>query len=60
MHDLLSFKELRIEALQKEVSRLNAVNDKYETFIFELIDKDCPREYKDVVKSELWSDLTHQ
>ena len=55
IHDLLSYKEARIEALLKEVNRLELENEKLTTYIFELCDKDCPQEYKNIVKNDVFS-----
>lgn len=54
MYDLLSYKEARIEALLAEINKLEAEKEKLTTYIFELIDKDCPKAYKDVIKSEVF------
>ena len=53
MEELLRFKNLRIEALVKELSKSDKRILDLETFIFELCDKDCPKAYKQVVISEL-------
>ena len=53
-HNLLSYKEARIAALLDEVNRLKLENEKLTTFIFELCDKNCPDEYKQVVQSDVF------
>ena len=53
-HDLLSYKEARIEALLKEINRLELENEKLTTYVFELCDKDCPAEYKKIVKVDVF------
>lgn len=53
-HDLLSYKEARIEALLKEINRLELENEKLTTYVFELCDKDCPQEYKKIVKVDVF------
>jgi|TARA_R110000824_G_scaffold114462_5_gene265009 hypothetical protein len=53
MKDLLDFKNAQITALQKKVFELETKLATYETYIFELTDKDCPTLYKDIVKNEL-------
>ena len=53
-HDLLSYKEARIEALLKEINRLELENEKLTTYVFELCDKDCPDEYKKIVKTDVF------
>jgi hypothetical protein len=53
-YDLLSYKEARIEALLRRVNELELQNEKLTTYIFELCDKDCPEEYKQVVQSDVF------
>lgn len=53
-HDLLSYKTARIEALLKEINRLELENEKLTTYVFELCDKDCPDEYKKIVKTDVF------
>lgn len=53
MKDLVDFKNYQIEALQKKVFEQDRKISTLETYIFELVDKDCPEEYKGIVKNEL-------
>jgi hypothetical protein len=53
-YDLLNYKEARIEALLRRVNELELQNEKLTTYIFELCDKDCPEEYKQVVQSDVF------
>lgn len=53
MYDLLSYKEAKIERLSEQIKELTLQNERYATYIFELISKDCPEEYKQVIKAEL-------
>ncbi len=53
MKDLIDFKNAQINALQKRVFELESKVADYETYIFELTDKDCPKEYKQIIKNEL-------
>lgn len=53
MKDLIDFKNAQINALQKRLFELETKVGEYETYIFELTDKDCPQEYKQIVKNEL-------
>lgn len=53
-HDLLSYKEARIEALLNRIEELELKNEKLTTYVFELCDKDCPEEYKRVVQSDVF------
>lgn len=46
LKDLVQLKDYQIEALQKENQRLV-------THLFELCDKDCPEEYKQIVLSSI-------
>lgn len=50
---LVDFKEKKIESLQRENLELNNKLSKLETFIIELTDEDCPKEYKQIVLKEL-------
>jgi len=53
-HDLLSYKEARIEALLNRIEELELKNEKLTTYVFELCDKDCPEDYKRVVKGDVF------
>jgi len=53
-NNLLTYKEARIESLLNENKRLVLENEKLTTYIFELCDKDCPKEYKQVVQSDVF------
>jgi hypothetical protein len=55
MKDLITFLNLRIETLQKENNRLSERELELTTYIFELIDKDCPEDYKRVIKNEVFN-----
>tara|TARA_E500000318_G_scaffold71476_1_gene66176 strand:+ start:964 stop:1176 length:213 start_codon:yes stop_codon:yes gene_type:complete len=50
---LVDFKEKKIESLQRENLELKSKLSKLETFIIELTDEDCPKEYKQIVLKEL-------
>lgn len=50
---LVDFKEKKIDSLQKENLKLKNKLSKLETFIIELTDEDCPKEYKQIVLKEL-------
>ena len=56
--DLYNFKNMQIEALQKENFKKDKKIYQLQTFIFELCDKNCPEAYKDVVIKELLNDNT--
>ena len=53
-HDLLSYKEARIEALLQRNKELELENERLTTYIFDLCDKDCPEDYKRVVKGDVF------
>jgi hypothetical protein len=46
MNELVDFKNAQLEALQKRVLLL-------ETFILEVTDKDCPEDYRRIVRDEV-------
>ena len=56
MYSLMAFLEARIDALVNERARLQKRIQKLETFIFELCDKDCPEEYKSLIKSKVFEE----
>ena len=56
--DLYTFKNMQIDALQRELCKANKKITNLETFIFELCDEDCPVAYKDIVKKEVLNDNT--
>ncbi len=58
VRDLYTFKNMQIDALQKALSKANTRITNLETFIFELCHKDCPEDYKDIVKKEVLNDFT--
>ena len=53
MYDLVSYKEAKIESLAEQIKQLTLQNERYATYIFELISRDCPEEYKQIIKTEL-------
>lgn len=55
MEDLLDYNRFRIEAMQNEICDLKALCNTLETYCFELADEKCPREYKTVIKRELYN-----
>mgnify|MGYP003647859242 CR=1 FL=1 len=58
MKDLYNFKNMQIDALQKELCNAKKKITTLETFIFELCDTECPESYKDIVKKEVLNDNT--
>jgi len=53
MKDLIDFKNQQIEALQNKNAQQEARIAILETWIFELTDDKCPRDYKKVIRTEL-------
>lgn len=53
MKDLIDFKNQQIEALQDSNAQKEARIAILETWIFELTDHKCPRDYKKVIRTEL-------
>jgi hypothetical protein len=55
MQDLLDYNRFRIESLQNKVCKLESLLSTLETYCFELADENCPKEYKTIVKKELYN-----
>jgi hypothetical protein len=55
MEDLLDYNRFRIEAMQNEICELKSTLNTLETYCFELADDKCPREYKQVIKQEIYN-----
>ena len=53
MKDLVDFKNAQITALQESNAKQEARIAILETWIFELTDDKCPRDYKKVIRTEL-------
>ena len=54
MYDLLTFKEMRIEAMSDALAEKDKRISELETYIFELCDKNCPNDYKMVIKNQVF------
>ncbi len=54
MYDLLNYKEQRIVALTEENKNLNLEVEKLTTYLFEVLDKDCPKDYKRIIVKEIF------
>lgn len=55
MKDLITFKNLQIEALHDALADLEKYVTQLETYVFELTDKDSPEEYKAVIRKEVFN-----
>ena len=53
MKDLLDFKNKQIEALQLKAEEQSKKISILETWIFELTDESCPKDYKKVIRTEI-------
>ena len=52
IYDLTEFYRSRIEAMSKKIGNQDKTIVQLATLIFELCDKDCPEEYKNVALGE--------
>jgi hypothetical protein len=55
MKDLLDYNRFRLEAMQDRICKLENHLQTLETYCFELADENCPREYKTIIKQELYN-----
>jgi hypothetical protein len=55
MEDLLDYNRFRMDAMQTRICELESLCNTLETYCFELADENCPREYKTVIKQELYN-----
>jgi len=53
MKDLIDFKNAQIEALTLSINEKDKRISILETWIFELTDDKCPKDYKKVIRNEL-------
>lgn len=54
MKDLIDYQRFQIEALQKTVCKMNTMLSQLEMYCFELADKDCPDDYKTIIKQQIY------
>lgn len=52
----MSYLQARVEALLNEINKKDKKIQELETYIFELCDRDCPDEYKHVIKNVVFRD----
>ena len=55
MEDLLYYNRFRMEAMQSRICQLESTLNTLETYCFELADDNCPKEYKTIIKKELYN-----
>jgi hypothetical protein len=55
MKDLLDYNRFRIETMQSKICELESLLSTLETYCFELADEQCPKEYKIIIKKELYN-----
>jgi hypothetical protein len=55
MKDLLDYNRFRMEVMQKHICELEGKLTKLQSFCFEVLDEDCPKEYKTLVKKEIYN-----
>jgi uncharacterized protein YutD len=53
-YDLLQYKEARILAFIDDKAKLEKRISELETYIYELCDKDCPKDYKKIVQQDVF------
>lgn len=57
MYDLMSFLQARIKALMNKNKEQEETIQQLQTYIFELLDNECPQIYKDVIKKEVFGSV---
>ena len=55
MEDLLDYNRFRMEAMQSKICELESILNILETYCFELADENCPKEYKTIIKQEIYN-----
>jgi len=55
MEDLLDYNRFRMEAMQSKICELESMLNTLETYCFELADENCPKEYKTIIKQEIYN-----
>ena len=55
MKDLTDFQRFQIQSLQARICELENINNQLAEYCFEALDKDCPKEYKLIIKKEFKS-----
>lgn len=55
MKDLIDYQRFRVEALQKRICELEKNLSEVKTYVFELCEDDCPKEYKTIIKQQIYN-----
>jgi len=55
MKDLAEFQRFQIERLQARICELENINNTLSNYCFEALDKQCPEEYKTIIKKEIYN-----
>lgn len=56
MDDLITYKNLRIDTLQKRIYILEQENLQLESYLFELLTGNCTEDYKNKIRTKLFSE----
>jgi hypothetical protein len=55
MKDLLDFQNFQIQSLQNRICELEGTVNTLATYCFEALDDECPKEYKTILKQEIYT-----
>ena len=55
MKDLVDFQRFQIERLQARICELENINNTLSNYCFEALDERCPTEYKNIIKTEIYT-----
>ena len=55
MKDLLDFQRFQIQSLQSRICELENQNNTLTEYVFEALDEECPKEYKTILKQEIYT-----
>lgn len=53
MKELIDYKDARIDALTKRLAQLERANDTLASWLYEVTDRDCTNEYRQIIRSEI-------
>ena len=54
MHNLVEYLNFRIKALMDNNAELQTENEQLRSYLFEALEEDCLKEYKDIIRHEVW------